>query len=93
MSEQHSHTNRPLKYIFPLVFLAVIAIMALYIVRNNFNERERVSDYTNKDTRSDYRDSLSMPVITDSAAGRKTAPDSLNTGRERASMPEADTTR
>ena len=90
MSEHVPQENRPFKWIFPVVFLALIAIAALYIVRDNFNERQPVNQTVNKDTRSDKMDSI--PVLgTETDSTYRVKPDSLN--RERGSQPEVDTIR
>ena len=93
MSEHAPQPNRPMKWLFPVIFLAIIAIAALYIVRNNFNDREPTSDYTNKNTRSDHRDTMGIVQPVDSSSPSSIKPDSLIHKRERASMPEADSTR
>ena len=86
-------TTNPINWLFPVIFLAIIAVAALYIVRNNFNEREPSSDYTNKDTRSDFRDTMLKTVRYDSSNMPKATNDSLINHRQRESQPEADTTK
>ena len=94
MSEHVQQTSKPVNWLFPVIFLAIIAICALYIVRNNYNERLPSSDYSTKDTRSDHVETMVQAVATDTSNISNTSKgDSLGTQRERASMPEADSTR
>lgn len=107
MSEHVSQPNRPLNWLFPVIFLAIVAICALYIVRNNYNEILPSSDYSTKDTRSDHLEPMVGAMTTDSS-GNNNSTDSTNSNRstnstnttrgdstirERGSQPQSDSTR
>ena len=78
-----------LTWLFPVIFLSIIAIMALYIVRDNFNERTKTpAEWVDKDTRSDYMAPAPMLLSSDTTS-QKTLLDS--TSRERGSQPVLDT--
>ena len=91
MSDHVPGSTRPIKWLFPVILLSIIAFMALYIVRNNYHERmtEHPVDSVNKDTRSDYIAPGQIAVTTDTSARK--GKDS--TARERASQPVLDTTK
>ena len=93
MSEHAPHKNRPGQWLFPVIFLAIIAVLALYIVRDNFNERVPVTESVNKDTRSDKMDSIvvTTPQVDTTVVGNAPKTDTIGTNRERASAPELDT--
>ena len=83
--------NSPLKWLFPVIFLSIIALMALYIVRDNYNERTRnPAIMVNKDTRSDYVAPGMDETMNDTTVQKGIKPDSL--ARERGSQPVLDTT-
>lgn len=94
MTEYHPKHNNPANWLFPVIFLAIVAICALYIVRNNYNDIEPSSGYSTKDTRSDHLDPLAeAQAIDTSSLSRSPKYDSLITKRERESMPALDSTR
>ena len=94
MSDHSPKTTRPINWLFTVIFLTIIVVISLYTVRNNYNERQPSSSYTNKDTRSDYvGNNLQGPQADSSTNGSPSKSDSIGNTRERASMPEADTTR
>ena len=78
MSEHVSQSNRPLNWLFPVIFLAIVAICSLYIVRNNYNETPPSSDYSTKDTRSDHRETMIGEVPIDSSGNKSTDSTSNN---------------
>ena len=83
-------TNSPIKWLFPVILLSIIALMALYIVRDDYNERMRnPSDLVNKDTRSDYLAPDLIEISSDSSALKNNHIDS--SARERGSQPVLDT--
>ena len=94
MSDHTPKTTSPINWLLTVIFLTIITVISLYTVRNNYNERQPSSEYSNKDTRSDHVDTLMQASQPDSSStGRAAKPDSIGNSRERASMPEADTTR
>jgi hypothetical protein len=92
MSEHVPSSGSPVKWLFPVILLSIIALLALYIVRDNYNERIKASTVeVNKDTRSDYLAPGLIEPDTDSTSGKSGRMDS--SARERASQPVLDTTR
>ncbi len=92
MSEHVPRSNSPIKWLFPVILLSVIAFMALYIVRDNYNERmKNPSDWVDKDTRSDYIAPGQIEPAIDTSALKGSGIDS--SARERASQPVLDTTK
>ena len=89
MSDHQPTEGNSIRFLFPVIFLAIIAILALYIVRDNFNERVVTSQpkEANKDTRSDHpRIELEERSGVINPSNNKID----STHRERSSQPELD---
>lgn len=91
MSDQQSSPGNATKFLFPLLFLAVIAILSLYIVRDNYNQSvSHPLSEVNKDTRSDY---TRIKMEAENEENMPTNKRTDSSGRERASQPEIDNTK
>lgn len=97
MNELVPGTVHPIKWLFPVILLSIIAFMSLYIVRDNYNDRvsHQSSQWITKNTRSDYNNFLEFEAKTQTTGQEGKYIDTVGrkTERERSSQPELDTTK